>query len=155
MRCALCGIFIAAICLFLPRPVQASEPLRFYGQIVDGKTGKPLPHCRVRIFDEFDIIMAGAMAAISTRQGAIRTPRKPSGYASPKVVLTCDARGRFSTTLKLRGRCEMIVDRPGTRFWTRIDNAAANKFLEIRVESGQAVPARKPFEIQVQPPASR
>jgi uncharacterized GH25 family protein len=133
MRIFVCSVFIAVACLFLHRSVVASdEPLRFRGQIVDEQSGKPLANVRVRVFDEIDIIMAAAWA-VMPGQRAISTPRKPRGFAYPKATVTSDSGGRFSISTRLKGRCEIVVDRPGSKVGKRIANAPANKFLEIRL----------------------
>ncbi|HMJ07035.1 MAG TPA: hypothetical protein VK474_12315 [Chthoniobacterales bacterium] len=133
MRIFVGGVFLAVASLIWVGPVVASaEPLRFHGQIVDGQSGKPVANARVRVFDELDLVMAAA-SAVMAGQRAISTPRKPRGFAYPKATVTSDSRGRFSVTVRLKGRCEIIVDRPGSKAGKRIANAPANKFLEIRL----------------------
>ena len=121
--------FVATFCTCA---TAVAETRRFYGQVVDATTGKPLANVRVRVFNQIDIVVAAVRALPRLPNTTTPSLRKPKSYAQPAAITKSDARGRFAVNVPGTGPSDIVCDGLESDGGVRIANASPDKFLEIR-----------------------
>ena len=129
MRLSLLAAAVAAFCCCA---TADAAPRRYYGQVVDAGSGKPLANVRIRVFNQVDILAAALRAMPALPNATSPSLRKPKGYAQPAATVKSDANGRFALKVRDNGPSDLVCDGLGTGVGVRIANAAPDKFLEIR-----------------------